>query len=133
MIQMSAEVRNARLDAIETAIGASPTLRIRTGAPPANTAAARTGSVLSTMVLPADWMAAASNGTKAKAGTWNDPEADASGTAGHFEIVDDEDVCHMQGTVGAEGSGADMIVDNTNFNAGQSFTIQTFALSDNNA
>ena len=35
-IQFSVSVRNARLDAIETTVGASPKLQIRTGAAPAD-------------------------------------------------------------------------------------------------
>ena len=42
-VQLSTAVRNARLDAIETAIGASAILRIRSGAVPANCAAADAG------------------------------------------------------------------------------------------
>jgi hypothetical protein len=58
-VQQSVTVRNAKLDAVETAIGVSPVLKIRTGAPPANCAAADTGTVLATCTLPSDWMAAA--------------------------------------------------------------------------
>ena len=68
--QFSTAARNASLDAIETAIGPSPILRIRTGAPPTNAAAARSGTVLATMNLPADFMAAASGGSKGLSGTW---------------------------------------------------------------
>lgn len=52
-IQLSTDVRNARLDVIESTIGASPTLEIRDGAPPANCAAADSGTVLATLTLPA--------------------------------------------------------------------------------
>lgn len=67
--QFSTAARNASLDAIETAIGTSPILRIRSGAAPANCAAARTGTVLATMNLPADWLAAAASGSKGLLGT----------------------------------------------------------------
>ena len=40
-VQLSVAVRNAMLDAIETAIGTSAVLKIRTGAPPASVATAR--------------------------------------------------------------------------------------------
>jgi len=129
-LQYSTTVRNATLDAVETAIGTAPTLEIRTGAPPANCAAAASGTVLATIVLPSDWMAAAATGTKDKSGTWQDTSADAAGTAGHFRINQGA-TCHMQGTVGT--SGTDMIVDNANFNTGQSFTINTFTLQAGNA
>src|SRR3990167_5250459 len=55
--QFSVAARNAWLDAIETAIGASAILKIRTGAVPATCATADAGTVLATMALPSDWMA----------------------------------------------------------------------------
>lgn len=132
--QLSVTVRNARLDAIETAIGASAVLKIRTGAPPANCAAADSGTVLATLSLPADWMAGASGGTKALAGTWQDASADAAGTAAHYRLyASDGTTCHAQGTVTATGGGGDMTVDNTNFAAGQSFSVSSFTLTEGNA
>lgn len=128
--QFSTAARNASLDAIETAIGASPILRIRTGAPPANCAAARSGTVLATMNLPADFMAAAVNGSKGLSGTWQDAAADAAGTAGHFEIMDSGGTtCHIQGTVTATGGGGDMEIQNTSIAAGQSITVTSFAIN----
>lgn len=133
-LQLSTTVRNARLDAIETAIGASAVLKIRTGAPPANCGAADSGTVLATMSLPSDWMAAASSGSKAKSGTWEDLSADAAGTAGHFRIyASDGTTIHMQGTITATGGGGDMTLDNTSIGAGQSVTVTGFTLTDGNA
>lgn len=133
-LQFSVAVRNARLDAIETAIGTSAVLKIRTGAPPANVAAADSGTVLATLSLPSVWMAAASSGSKAKSGTWQDASADAAGTAAHFRIyASDGTTAHAQGTVTVTGGGGDMTVDNTSFASGQNFTITTFSLTDGNA
>jgi hypothetical protein len=129
-LQLSVAARNARLDAIETTAGASPTLEIRSGAVPANCAAADSGVVLATVILPADWMAAAAAGSKALFGTWQDAAADATGTAGHFRVKQGA-TCHIQGTVGT--SGADMIVDSPSFTAGQTFNVTTFTLTDANA
>ena len=127
-LQYSVTVNNARLDAIETATGATAILRIRTGAAPANCAAADSGNVLATLTLPADWMANAAAASKAKAGTWTDASADANGAASHFRIYDSGGtVCHIQGTYGT--SGTDMIGDSVNFTAGQSFTINTFTIN----
>lgn len=99
-VQLSTAVRNARLDAIESTIGTAPILKIRTGPPPANCAASRTGTVLATLTLPSDWMAAASGGAKALSGTWEDASADADGRAAHFEILDSGgSTCHAQGIV----------------------------------
>lgn len=131
-LQFSVTVRNAELDAIETAIGASAVLKIRTGAPPANCAAADAGTVLATLSLPSDWMAAAASGSKAKSGTWQDTSADADGTADHFRIyASDGTTCHAQGTVGV--ATEDLVVDNDDFATGQSFTISSFSFTAGNA
>lgn len=133
-IQFSTTVRNARLDAIETAIGVSAVLKIRTGAAPANVGTADSGTVLATCNLPSDWLAAASSGSKAKSGTWEDASADATGTAAHFRIyASDGTTAHIQGTVTATGGGGDMTVDNTSFSSGQAFTVTSFTLTDGNA
>jgi hypothetical protein len=133
-IQLSTTVRNARLDAIETAIGATAVLKIRSGAAPANVATADSGTVLATLTLPSDWLAAASSGSKAKSGTWQDTSADATGTAAHFRIyASDGTTPHIQGTVTVTGGGGDMTVDSVSFTSGQSFTISTFTLTDGNA
>lgn len=133
-IQFSVAVRNARLDAIETTIGVSAVLKIRTGAAPATCATADSGTVLATLSLPSDWLAAASSGSKAKSGTWQDSSADATGTAAHFRIyASDGTTCGIQGTVTATGGGGDMTVDNTSFATAQNFTVTGFTLTDGNA
>lgn len=133
-IQLSTSVRNARLDAIETAISTAPLLRIYSGAMPANCAAAATGTLLAEMPLPSDWMAAASSGSKAMSGTWQDASANAAGTAGYFRIYEATGTtCHLQGTVTATGGGGDLQLDNTSIASGQSVTITTFSLTDANA
>lgn len=131
-LQLSVAVRTARLDSIETAIGTAPTLEIRSGSPPANCAAADSGTLLAVMTLPSDWMAAASAGSKAMAGTWQDTSADAAGTAGHFRIKAST-TCHIQGTVTATGGGGDLTLDNVSIASGQSVSITSFTLTDGNA
>lgn len=132
-LQFSTTVRNARLDAIETAIGASAVLKIRTGAVPANVGTADAGTVVATINLPADWMSAASAAAKAMLGTWADASADAAGTAGHFRIyATDGTTAHVQGTVTATGGGGDMTLDNTVFAAGQAFSITGFTINEAN-
>lgn len=133
-IQLSTTVRNARLDVIESTIGTSAVLKIRSGTVPADVGTADAGTVLATCTLPSDWMAAASSGSKAKSGTWEDTSADATGTAAHFRIyASDGTTAHMQGTVTATGGGGDMTVDNTSFASGQAFTVTSFTLTDGNA
>lgn len=133
-VQLSVTVRNARLDAIETAIGTSAVLKIRTGAAPATCATADSGTVLATLSLPSDWMAAASSGSKAKSGTWEDLTADNTGTAAHWRLyASDGTTCHAQGTVTATGGGGDMTLDNTSISAGQAVSVTSFTLTDGNA
>jgi hypothetical protein len=129
-LQLAVTTRNALLDAIETEIGTSPILRVRTGAPPATCATADSGTILASPTLPSDWMAAASGGTKAKAGTWQDTAADAAGTAGHFRIYDSGGTtCKIQGTVTATSGGGDMELDNVVLAVGQVFTVTGFTLT----
>ena len=133
-VQLSVAVRNARLDAIETNIGTSAILRIRSGAPPATCATADSGTLLAEMSLPSSWMADASSGSKAISGTWQDLSADATGTAGHFRIYDSGGtVCGIQGSITATGGGGDMTLDNTSIASGQQVTITSFTLTDANA
>lgn len=133
-LQLSTAVRNARLDAIEVAIGTGAILKLRTGAPPANVGTADSGTVLATLTLPSDWMAAASGGAKALAGTWQDAAADAAGTAAHFRVyASDGTTAHMQGTVTISGGGGDMTLDNNVLAVGQQVNITAFGLTDGNA
>lgn len=133
-LQLSTAVRNARLDTIESTIGTSAIMKIRTGSAPADCGTADSGTVLATLSLPSDWMAAASGGSKAKTGTWQDASADATGTAGHFRIYDSGGTtCGIQGTVTATGGGGDLTLDNTSIATGQTVTITTFTLTDGNA
>ncbi len=133
-VQHSTTVRNNRLDQIETTIGTAPILEIRSGSPPANCAAADSGTLLASMTLPSDWMAAASGGTKAKSGTWQDLSANAAGTAAHYRIKDSTGTtCHEQGTVTATGGGGDMTLDNVSIAVGQTVQITSFTWTEGNA
>ena len=133
-LQYSVTVRNAQLDAVETTVGTAPLLRIYSGSAPANCAAAASGTLLAEATLPADWMAAASSGSKALSGTWQDASANATGTAGHWRLYDSSGTtCHAQGTVTATGGGGDMTLDNTSIASAQSVTITSFTITAGNA
>jgi hypothetical protein len=127
--QYSTAVRTATLDPVETVIGTTPRLYLYTGSVPASCAAAATGTLLNSASysLPADWMNAASGGTKTLAGTWS-VVANASGTAGYFRILDSAGTTvGIQGTVGT--SGADMNLDNNVIASGQTINITAFTLT----
>lgn len=100
--QFSTTMRNSMAAIFESTLGTTPLLRIRTGAQPANCAAARSGTTLVSMTLPSDFMGSASNGTVSKSGTWEDSSADAGGDPGHFELMDSTGTtCHAQGPCAA--------------------------------
>lgn len=133
-LQYSVAVRNAQLDALETAIGVSAILKIKSGTVPATCATADAGTVLATISLASDWMAAASSGAKAKSGTWEDASADATGTAAHWRLyATDGTTCHAQGTITATGGGGDMTLDNVSIAAAQTVTVTSFSLTAGNA
>lgn len=132
-VQNSDAARNARLDAFEGAVGTSPKLQIRTGAQPANCAAAAAGTLLAEISLPSDWLAAAASGVKAKAGTWSVAAA-AAGTAGHYRILDSAGTtCHEHGLVSGTGGGGDMILDNPVLAVGQTVVVTTYTRTAGNA
>lgn len=129
-IQYSVAVRNAALDAKETTIGTAAVLKIFSGATPANCAAADPSGVLCTITLPADWMAAANSGSKAKLGTWSGTGS-ASGTAASFRVyASDGTTCGIQGTI-----GTDMTLDSVSntIGNGEPVTVNTFTLTAGNA
>jgi len=132
-IQLSVAVRNALLDAIETAAGTAPFLDFRTGAQPADCAQADAGTELEHQALPSDWMAAAAAGVKSKLGTWTGA-FDAAGVVGHFRVKNTADtVCHIQGSVTATGGGGDLQMDNINVAIAQNWTVTQFDLTAGNA
>ena len=107
------------------------------GTPPANADASLAGNtLLAEGDLPSDWMAAASGGTKVKAGTWTltgQSGAGAGTNATFFRVYNSAgSVCHLQGTVGADSSGEDMEMDNVSVADGQTVTVSTFTLTGGN-
>lgn len=131
-LQLSESVRNARLNAIETTIGATAVLKIFDGTKPAACSNADAGTELVVITCPSDYFNAASGGSMTKLGTWEDTSADGTGTAQYFRMYESTaTTCHMQGDVGT--SGSDLNLDNTSINATQQVTITTFTLTDGNA
>jgi hypothetical protein len=130
-LQFSVAARNNRLDTFESSVGVNAKLYLFSGAVPANCAAADPAGLLAMIVLPGDWMAAASGGTKAKSGVWAATAIDA-GTIQSFRIKDSTGtVCHAQGTVGT-GSG-DLSLDNAAVIIGKVVTVTGLVITDGNA
>jgi hypothetical protein len=133
-LQFSTALRNARADRIESYVGASAVLKIRSGSVPASCAAADSGTVLATLNLPADWMNDAASGAVTLKGTWQDTSCDATGTGGHFRIYrSDGTTCELQGTVTASGGGGDITLSSTSLVSGGSVTITSFTITEGNS
>lgn len=131
VMQFSDATVHASLDAIETAIGASPTLEIRSGAKPATCATADSGTLLASIALPADFFANAATRAKAKNGTWSGTGGAGASTgtsAGHFRIKQGA-TCHVQGSITVTAGGGDMTLDNISIANGQAFTVNSFTIT----
>ena len=125
-VQQSDAVRDARADALEVAVGASPYVDLRVGAQPSDCAQADSGAELVHMALPSDWMAASIGGTKVKSGTWSGTGI-ADGSVGHYRLKNNaDDTCHEQGSVTGTGGGGDLELDNPSITIGQTVTINTW-------
>ena len=135
IVRVNIALRNALLDAIfnsgtTLAIFDSGTAEFRTGSQPAAADDAATGTVVATVALPADAMAAASAGSISKtASSWQDLAADNAGTIGwvRFKSADTTKVMDMDVT-NTSGSGA-VKVDNPTLVAGQQFSVLTATLT----
>jgi len=130
-IQLGTTLRNNMLDQFESTIGTAARIKIFSGAVPANCAAADPAGLLATLVLPSDWMNAASGGTKTLLGSWT-VAASGTGTAQSFRVYDSGvTTCHCQGT--AATGGGDLSLDNASITSGQNVTITAFTLTAANA
>ncbi|HMN55625.1 MAG TPA: hypothetical protein PKE15_00125 [Ottowia sp.] len=122
-IQLGTTLRNAMIGQYETTVGTSPKLQIRTGAAPADCAAADSGTLLAELALPSDWMTAATAGAISKNGAWS-VAATGAGNGAHYRLKNTAaNVCHEQGTVTASGGGGDMTLDNVSIAVGQTVTV----------
>lgn len=127
-LDLNNALANALLDRLDTEFPASSLLQIRSGAKPGAENAAG-GTLLAEITLPATPWAAASGGSKAKSGTWEDASADATGTAGHYRLKNAGDTRRIDGSVTGTGGGGDLELNSTSITAGQAVTINTFTYS----
>ena len=127
-LQLGVTVRNAFIDNIESTISTAPSFIVYSGAVPADCAAADPSGTLATITCPSDWLAAASGGAKAIAGSWT-VAASGTGTPASWRIKAGA-TCHMQGTA-AVGSGD--VSFNGTITSGQTVTVTAFTLTAGNA
>lgn len=80
------------------------TLAIRTGAAPAATTDADSGTLLATLTFSTTAFGASASGTATANAITSDTNIDATGTAAHFRIKNAAGTTIIQGTVGTSGS-----------------------------
>lgn len=98
-VSFSTALRCAVLDAFEVAVGASPKIELRTGAP-ASADAAGGGTLLCQGTLPFDWLNTAAAASKSLLGVWSAVCGATGGTIGHYRITTAAGVCVETGTYG---------------------------------
>lgn len=121
-INVNDALANSILAGIQTIFDGG-TLEFRTGSRPATAGAAATGTVVASITLPTPSFATPASRSMAKAGTWEDTSADASGTIGYARMKNTGDTQRIDFTVTATGGGGDIQVDNTVLAAGQDFKV----------
>lgn len=126
-VQWSPAMKNALLDQWETTLGTAAVITFRTGAQPADTGQADSGTLIATYSLASDWATAAAAGVKALSGLPVEVNAAAGGTIGHYRIKTSGGTCHEQGSVTATGGGGDITVDNPTVTANQVVRITAFS------
>jgi hypothetical protein len=125
----SVAVRNAMLDEITAAVGASGLLRIYDGSRPATGGTATT--LLAELTLNATFAAAASSGVLTLNAITSDSSANATGTATWFRIVTSGGTHVIDGNVGT--SGSDLNLSTTSIVSGASVSITSFTITGGNA
>lgn len=126
----STAIRNAMLDAITTAAGASALLRIYDGTRPATGGAATT--LLAELTCNTTFAPAASGGVLTLNAIAQDASANATGTATWFRIVKSDGTTHvLDGNVGT--SGSDLNLTTTSIVATQPVSISSAAITEGNA
>jgi hypothetical protein len=119
---------DAVVDRIDLGAGAG-TLKIFTGAQPADADTDPGGTLLVTVTLADPAYGAASAGSAALAGTPRSGTAAAAGTAGCFAVEDSNGANVFQGNVTATAGGGDLELDNTSIASGQTVNINSLSFS----
>jgi alkylated DNA nucleotide flippase Atl1 len=130
-VAYSTALRNARLDAITTAVGASGKLRIYDGTRPSSGGTAT--NLLAELTLGSTFAAAASGGVLTANAITGDTSADASGTATWWRVVTSGGTFVMDGDAGASGSGKELILDSTSIVETGEVDVTSFVITAGNA
>ena len=117
--------------------GANSSLLIYSGSQPSDAdQVPGAGTILVSVVIPTTnaFATTASGGTIAKAGTWEDTSADATGTAAWFRLSEDDTnvslsttVVRIDGTVGT--ASTDLVIASVSITITDPVTVDTFTIS----
>ena len=127
-IAYSTTVRNARMDAITTAIGTSGLLRIYDGSRPASGGSATT--LLAQLALSATAASGAASGVLTFSAITQDSSADATGTATWFRITTSGGTFVIDGSVAT--SGSDLNLTTTAIVATQPVSVTSAVITEGN-
>ena len=125
----STTLRNARLDAISTAVGTAGKVRIYDGVRPASGGTVTV--LLAELTLAGAFAAAAAAGVLTVNAITQDASADATGTATWFRVVTSANAFVIDGTVAA--SGSDLNLNTTSIVLGGPVAITSFTITTGNA
>lgn len=124
----STALRNARLDQITSAVGASGLLRIYDGSRPATGGAATT--LLAELTCNATFAPGASSGVLTLNAITQDSSANATGTATWFRILTSGATIVVDGSVST--SGSDLNLTTTSITATQPVSVTSFTITEGN-
>jgi hypothetical protein len=125
----SVAIRNARLDAVATAVGGSGLLRFYDSARPATGGTATT--LLAELTCNATFAPSASGGTLTLNAITSDSAANATGTATWFRVVTFGGTFCIDGNVGT--SGSDLNMNTTSFVLNAAVAVTSFVITGGNA
>lgn len=117
---------NGIVDTLDQGSGAA-LIRIRTSTQPTNVGDAENGTLLGTLTCSDPAFGNSSTGVATASSITSDSSADASGTAGHFRMLDSDANPIADGTCG-QGSG-DLSFDNAVIVAGGVIAISSFTVT----
>lgn len=131
-VRISTAARSAAADAIVDLVDGGTgagTLRIFTGAQPANPATAPSGTLLGTLTMSDPAFGNAASGVATAAPITGDSSADATGTAGWARIADSSGTAIIDMSVTVSGGGGDLQLDSVNIVAGGAINVTSLTVT----
>lgn len=130
-LRYAVSLKNARLDAITTAVGSSGLLRIYSGTQPTNPDTALSGNtVLAELALSSTMAGGASSGVLTLSTITADSSADNTGTAAFGALLTSGGTRKVDFSVGT--SGADLNLNTTSIVSGATVSVTSFTITAGN-